>query len=349
MDNWTPRPDVQMQATCDLGFSLFTGLLASTLRSSDHDAVGKLIVGMFASHHDNYFLEGLRKLGLDSEESDAIKSAKYHYFSNVLGGIDMGYAEESRSKAWVFYNTPFCYFDSPFWPSATAAFMRWEGYAEVFRAWHGNNGRSLGNRRVGFVFTHMLFRGDPYDAGYFIEADEDLPPGESYRTNWGEEPPPMTRIELDPAAWTTDRRLKAACNYHVGYVSDTIGHLVRLFGLGEAAAIYEHAYKVFLLQARERIAGYLDVDLAAPGATALLLKRYQQLFRETTAIDSRPGATVVRQDGSYAERYMPDGVPAEIDGAIASAWGTLASYLEPGTSVALSRTPTGREWRFTPG
>lgn len=346
MDNWTPRPEIQMQATCDLGFSLFTAILASTLRSSDHDSVGRLIVGMFGSHHDSYFLDGLRKLGLDSEESDVIKSAKYHYYSNVLGGIDMGYAEESRSKAWVFYKTPFCYFDSPFWPSATAAFMRYEGYAEVFRAWHGNNGKSLGNRRVGFVFTHMLFRGDPYDAGYFIEGEEDLPPGESYRTNWGEEPPPMTTIELDPAAWTGDRRIKAACNYHVGYVADTVKHLVNMFGPGEAAAIYEHAFRVFLLQARERIASYLDVDLAAAGATAVMLKRYQQLFREATEIEKVSGGTLVRQIGSYAGRYMPDGVPAEIDGAIAASWGMLAGYLEPGTTVEYAGRPESREWRF---
>src|SRR5205823_4121890 len=114
-----------------------------------------------------------------------------------------------------------------------------EGYAEVFRVWHGNNGRSLGNRRLAFVFTHMLFRGDPYDAGYFVERDCDLSDDETYQTNWGEEPPPMTTLDLDPAAWNTDRRLKAAVNYHYGYIGDAVQHMVEAFGVTSTAEVVE--------------------------------------------------------------------------------------------------------------
>jgi hypothetical protein len=352
LDNWTLNPETRLRATSDIGFSIFSALLSATLRHSDHEQVGDLLVSIFRSHHGDYFVDGLRKLGLDSEESDAIKSAKYHYFSNVIGGIDMGYAQESNRKAWVFYKTPFCYFDSPQWPSASAAFMRPEGYAAVFRAWHGNNGRSLGNPRLAFHFTHMLFRGDPYDAGYFEEHHEALSPDQTYQEHWGETPPPMTTLEFGPA-WTLERRLKAVSNYHAGYVGDSVQHLVSAFGVADAAAIVEHAYRVFLLQARQRIAGYLGVSLEDPRAPALMLARFLQLFREEVDVASEGSETRITQAGSYAARFVTKPLPAEVEAAITSAWAGLAEYLSPGNALrqtaTLAQGEARSEWVFTAG
>jgi hypothetical protein len=352
LDNWSPAPETHIDAIADLGFSLFSAIASSTLRSRGHDELGDLLVSMFRSHHGNYFVEGVRKLGLDAEESDAIRAAKYHYFSNVIGGIDMGYAEESPRKAWVFYKTPFCYFDSPYWPSVSAAFMRPEGYAEVFRAWHGNNGASLGNPRLAFVFTHMLFRGDAYDAGYFVEADEPLPPGQSYQQHWGEEPPLMRTLPFDDA-WTRERRVKAAFKYHAGYIADSMKHLVAAVGVIEADAIIEHAYRVFLFQTRERLAGYLDVDLGEINAAAKLLQRFQALYREEADLVTEADSVVVRQQGSYLGRFLDAPLAPEIEGAVTSAWDALARFLEPGTRIrqtaSLARGDGRAEWRFTRG
>jgi hypothetical protein len=262
----------------------------------------------------------------------------------------MGYAEESRRKAWVFYKTPFCYFDSPAWPSASAAFMRPEGYAEVFRAWHGNNGRSLGNPRLAFVFTHMLFRGDPYDAGYFVEDDQDLAPGDTYRTNWGEDPPPMHTLALDPADWNAERRYKAAVNYHYGYIGDAVQHLVAAFGLEAAAEVVEHAYRVFLLQTRERLAGYLDVSLDDPQAPAVLLARYNRLFREEVVLEGDGDGLAVRRSGSQLNRYLAQPLPAQVDTAVDAAWESFARFLSPAFSLRAEGRAGGGDasWAFRP-
>lgn len=351
-DSWTPRPEAQLQAICDLGFSLFSAIAGSVLRAYDHEKLGVFLVEMFRSHHGQFFLDGLKKLGLDAETSDAVRSAKYHYFSNVIGGIDMGYAEESPRKAWVFYNTPFCYFDSPFSPSVGAAFMRPEGYAQVFRAWHGNNGRSLGNPRLAFVFTHMVFRGDPYDAGYFREFDHDLEPEGTYQENWGETPPPMTTLALDGGSWTAERRLKAACNYHAGYIADSLHHLVGQFGAAAAAEMVEHAYRIFLFQGRTRLATYLDVELGDELAAALLLKRFQQLFREEVRLEAAEGGVTVRQEGSYLRKFSAEPLPLEIEAAITAAWDAFTRFVTPGCSVRQTASLAGGdgrlEWVFAP-
>jgi hypothetical protein len=118
----------------------------------------------------------------------------------------------------------------------------------------------------------------------------------------------------------------------------------------EAAAIVEHAYRVFLFQVRGRMAGYLGVDLSALGAAATLLERFQSLYRESVDRVGEAGTTVVRQDGSYLGRFLDAPLAPEIEGAVTAAWDALARFLEPGIRVrqtaTLARGDGRAEWRF---
>jgi hypothetical protein len=350
VDNWQPRKEIHRQAVIDIGFGTFSAIAAAVLRDYSHDRFGEIIAKLVGEHQNTYFLQGLTKLGLDSEESDAIKSAKYHYFSNTIGGINMGYGEDAQGRGWIFYPTPWYWFDSPYSPSVGAAVVRSEDVTGFYRPWHGNNGKSLGNPRLGFMFTHQVARGDPYDAGYFYEADQPLGPGETLKTSWGETPPPIQRPPLDPKTWTEERLTKAISKYHVGYVGNVLHQLLNAIGTKEAAAVIEHGLRVYLFQYRGKLAGYFDVDLGALFSVATLLARYQQLFREDITTTASEDRVTVTQQGSYLQHFTATPIPREVERAISDAWAALARYQNPGIEMRQAASVAagdGRmEWVF---
>ena len=61
-------------------------------------------------HQETYFLDGLRKLGLDGLPHH-VASARYHVLSNILGGLDVAYLEED-DRAWTFYLPPSAFGDT---------------------------------------------------------------------------------------------------------------------------------------------------------------------------------------------------------------------------------------------
>jgi hypothetical protein len=351
MDVWKPGPQ-HRQAIIDIGFSTFSAIAAAILRKYDHERFGEIITRLVGQHHHTYFVEGLRKLGLDSEESDAIKSAKYHYYSNSIGGINMGYGEDDKGRGWIFYPTPWYWFDSPYSPSVGAAVVRSEVVTEFYRPWHGQNGPTLGNPRLGFMFTHQVARGDPYDAGYFYESDQPLGPGDTLKTSWGETPPAIQRPPLDPAIWTEQRLFKAVSKYHVGYIGNVLHQLLRALGTAESAEIVEHGYRVFLFQYRGKLARYLDVDLEAPFSVATLLARFQELFREQVDVRTEGETAVVTQQGSYLQAFSETPIPAELERAISDSWAALTRLANPGLTMRQTASVAagdGRmEWTFEP-
>ena len=63
----------------------FSALLLSTLRSHGGAVLDRLWAALLLSHQDMYFVSSLQKLGIASDPP-AVAAAKYHYFSNSLGG-----------------------------------------------------------------------------------------------------------------------------------------------------------------------------------------------------------------------------------------------------------------------
>ena len=185
-----------------LYLSMCSALELSTLRAHGQSAAATLMFKMLRRHQLEHFLPGLKKLGIDKDPSDAVKSAKYHYFSNILGGLEVEFMEETPEKAWVRYPPPFAMSDSPFTPSAAVAAYAPEVGHAVFRAWHAHNGVSLGNPRLGFVMTQVAHQGDPCLEGYFKIFDRDLEPDERLQFSPAERGP-----AFDPSiAHQTPRR-----------------------------------------------------------------------------------------------------------------------------------------------
>ena len=83
----------------------FSAQLLSTLRTHCGATLDRLWSALLLSHQDKYFVASLKKLGL-AADPPAVAAAKYHYFSNALGGLGMEYVEESPRKVWFCYLAP---------------------------------------------------------------------------------------------------------------------------------------------------------------------------------------------------------------------------------------------------
>ena len=57
-------------------------------------------------HQRGHFLDGLTKLGISRDLPPAVIAGRYHYLSNMLGGLSMEYIEESSKRVWVRYHAP---------------------------------------------------------------------------------------------------------------------------------------------------------------------------------------------------------------------------------------------------
>ena len=118
---WNKSLIEKCQIANDTYLSICNALELATLRSHGQDAAATLMFKMLRRHQLDHFLPGLRKLGIDKDPSDAVKSGKYHYFSNILGGLDVHYIEETPEKVWVRYPPPYAMSDSPFTPTVGIA------------------------------------------------------------------------------------------------------------------------------------------------------------------------------------------------------------------------------------
>ena len=110
--------------------------------------------------------------------------AKYHVLSNALGGVRVEWIPESDTKSWVRYLPPRWIFDG-----TAVCGIPTELSRAMLRGWHGHNGVSLGNDRLGFVATSQTTDGQPGLVGYYVEEAEALAPEERVRFRPGERHP----------------------------------------------------------------------------------------------------------------------------------------------------------------
>src|SRR5690625_5203402 len=76
---------------------MFSALTAITFREKGEGAVNRLWYRALSSHQNDRYEEGLKKLGIDGDPP-AVAAAKYHFFTNLIAGLDMEYIEESSKK-----------------------------------------------------------------------------------------------------------------------------------------------------------------------------------------------------------------------------------------------------------
>lgn len=206
----------------------FSGLGAMVYREKGAAALGRLWVLLLGQHQEGFYRQGLKKLGIGDDEPPAVTAAKYHYFTNLIGGLAMEYVEESPKKVWIRYTAPMWTYGGVTMLALPASLRR-----TIFTGWHPHNGRMMGCPRLGWVSTKFIMEGEPYDEGYFIEYDRELRPGEEMRYEVAPCTPefdPDRAPKLDPELWPDARMFKARRNWSREYVRTTVDCLLQMFG-----------------------------------------------------------------------------------------------------------------------
>ncbi|MBX3498506.1 MAG: hypothetical protein KF889_03615 [Alphaproteobacteria bacterium] len=215
------------QAIADLYNALMTGVVLSLVTRRGSDTAREFVFRHFRRQHLEKFKPGLVKLGLDGLPH-AVACAQYHYLSNAVGGVKTEYVLESDRKVWVRYPPP-----RWIWRGTAVCAVPHEVNAAMLHGWHGHNGVSLGNPRLGFVCTGMITTGAPGLEGYYCEYDRDLAEHERVRFVDDETMPRFDAAQaptLDVASWPQARLHKVYRSYAMEYVRSLLPTLLELIG-----------------------------------------------------------------------------------------------------------------------
>ncbi|HEY0105332.1 MAG TPA: hypothetical protein VGB91_04555 [Rhizomicrobium sp.] len=294
--------------------ALMTGVVLTLIGHRDGEAARRFVFAHFRRQHLEKFLPGLKKLGLDALPH-AVACAQYHYFSNALGGVKTEFMPESDTKAWVRYPPP-----RWIWSGASICAIPAAVNEAMLQGWHGHNGVSLGNPRLGFVCTGETVNGDPGLEGYYCEYDRELAPQERVRFAFDEEAPPFDPARaprLDSADWPSERLAKVERSYAMEYVRSLLPTMLELFGPDDAVALVGRAARLIGLQYYDEVARLLDIRGKDAGAFASLLAQLASAQGETVEVLDNGGFAVVAQS---AWRLM-DGIAG--GGEMFAAWNGL--------------------------
>jgi len=225
--------------------ALMTGLVLRLVSHKGADAAAQFVEGHFRRQHLEKFLPGLKKLGLD-DLPDAVACAQYHYFSNALGGVKTEYFAESDTKAWVRYPPP-----RWIWQGAAICGIPSHVNAGMLHGWHGHNGVSLGNPRLGFVCTGQTVDGKPGLEGYYFDYGREIAEEERVRFAYDEPTPDYdlaAQPKLDMADWPEERLQKVERAYAMEYVRSLVPTMLTLFGPDETREHLGHAARLIGMQ-----------------------------------------------------------------------------------------------------
>jgi hypothetical protein len=253
-----------------------TGLVLTLVSRKDAATAEQFVFNLFRRQHLEKFLPGLNKLNL-AGEPHAVAAAKYHYFSNQLGGVKVEYLQESEQKAWVRYPPP-----RWIWTGTAICGIPGNVNRAMLRGWHAHNGVTLGNPRLGFVCTKTTVDGQPGLEGYYQEYNHDLDADQRLVFAPEEVCPPIRAADLpdlDSNLWPAERKAKAYRNYSMEYIKTALPVLTEMLGpeesrhLGRICALQigMHSYDRAVAQlgmagdTREDFAGLLATLLQASG------------------------------------------------------------------------------------
>lgn len=325
--------------------SIYYAVTMGLIRELGHERTYEIHARLLRHHQEHFFLDGLRKLRLDQEGSDAVRCAKYHWMSNAIGGVRTGCVVENRNKAWMFY---FPHTPDNAWPGQAAIVHTKGNMLSDYIGWHGNNGRLLGNPGLRYVATHFVCEGDPYDGGYFEDTGRALEPGELVIERPGERPPrdlPIQTCRLDEAQWPPQRQSRALRNYAVTWAADRVWSVLHECGpAGDAITRKAIQAVLFSWMPRLRVA----FGPRQPGADACAeLAVYLAGFHTVAGIDASveitaEGARVVLQRtlGDFVGGSMSVQEARRYTQIVVGAWRTVAD----GLGVDLLVDATGRTW-----
>ena len=280
------------KAVAKLYNALMTGLVLTLITQRDADAARRFVFAHFRRQHLEKFAQGLKKLGLASLPH-AVACAQYHYFSNALGGVKTEYIWQSDRKAWVRYPPP-----RWIWQGSAICAVPREVNEAMLHGWHGHNGVTLGNPRLGFVCTGQTVEGDPGLEGYYLEYDRELAPDERVRFVPDERAPafdPARAPKLDSQSWPVERLAKVERSYAMEYVRSMLPTMLELFGAQDANKLVGRAARLIGLQFYDEAANLLGVSSSDARGFALLFARLAAAQGEDVEIDH--DQALVRQRG----------------------------------------------------
>jgi hypothetical protein len=318
----------------------FSGLTAMTYRELGERAVNELWFRVLTSHQGDRYEDGLRKLGIENEPA-AVAAARYHYFTNIIGGLKMEYVEESSRKVWIRYL-------APMWTYAGVALIAMPASVRrtVFGSWHPRNGRYMGNPRLGYVATKFSMDGDPYDEGYFYEYDHDLREDETYRIEVVRHTPrfdPEKAPTLDRKMWPEARILKARPKFSAGYVQATVDSLYQMVGELRTHQIVRSTMRMLAIQMGPQLVEQTGVSTNdVPGVLRFHKTLLAALGRDvSTGCSDGHGYLQLLGYKPFDERY-----PTELNQAFFE-FHSMATRMMSGTiKVEREEQGTGERWTF---
>jgi hypothetical protein len=310
-------------------------------------------------HQEAHFLDGSAKLGLTGYP-DHVRCAMYHCLSNLLGGLDMGFKDDQGDgKAWVFYYAPQAYASGPLQPTSAHSAVPKEVVLRTFEAWHSNNGVVLGNNRLFFTLTDLIQAGGPYDAGFFSEASEPVPPEKRYVVRLGEERgTPGLPPSLGPSEWPQLRRDKALKKYSAEYSIGGLAQITEFANFDVAVEIAEESHRDVFVAWGRYLAAYFDIKAneRPEVAVAELFRRTFGLLDDEFAVETNANDVVLHHTRTRltVPQYKGwESPPTEIERAFARAWQVVSRTVGPEVRVdVVASRASGADataWRFARG
>jgi len=292
--------------------ALMTGLVLTLVSQRGAEDARRFVLAHFRRQHLEKFRDGLEKLGLD-RLPHAVACAQYHYFSNALGGVKTEYVYESDRKAWVRYPPP-----RWIWQGTAICAIPRDVNEAMLHGWHGHNGVTLGNPRLGFVCTGQTVNGDPGLEGYYYEYDRDIEASERVRFVRDERMPqfdPAKAPRLESASWPQERLRKVERSYAMEYVRSALPTMQELFGVEESTALVARTARLIGLQFHEDAAATLGIAGTDCESFARILEALAQAQGESV---SRDGATVTQTGWRLMQ-----GIALQDEAAAFRAWNAL--------------------------
>lgn len=299
-----------IEAIGELYHSWLTGLILTILNRKNAVVAEDFVFRLFRRQHEEKFLPGLEKLGL-SYEPHAVAAAKYHYFSNQLGGVSVEYLEASPTKAWIRYPPP-----RWIWMGTAICAIPSAVNRAMLRGWHAQNGVTLSNPRLGFVCTKTTVDGQPGLEGYYLEHDHDLEPNERLLFRPEEEAPyidPCFLPQLDVDTWPPARRSRAARNYSMEYIRNALPVLLELVGPEEMRYLGRFSGLQIGMSCHRETARAIGIDDDSVAAAAKLLTTLMRAQGDDVVCD---GTDVVQRNCRLWRGMTPHPAVVEVCGAL---------------------------------
>lgn len=262
---------------------MVSGLTAICYRERGEKALNEIWAALLSSEQKVRFQAALVKLGIQNDPP-ALAAAKYHYFSNSIGGLNMQLIQETPKKVWIRYLSPWGTY-----PGIAALTVPTSVRRTILSTWHPRNGSLLGCLRLGWVATKFVAEGHPYDEGYFQEYDHDLAPEERFRVEHVESSPefnPEKAPKLDPVIWPEARWLKGSYSYGVDYVGHTIEIMHRLFGAPAARDLVATGMRLLAVQFGPDLAKASGKEGSSPADIAASFANILKSFRNDVSLET---------------------------------------------------------------